>query len=81
MKAHVGGRVVHTGQLFFSDNVSDRVARVSPYNTPAGARMRNAADDIYRQAGSGALLRLRRRKASTIRRGLIGAITVGIDQS
>jgi hypothetical protein len=31
--------------------------------------------------GSGAILRLRRRKASTIRKGLIGTITVGIDPS
>jgi hypothetical protein len=38
------------------------------------------ADSIYRDAGgSGAIVRLRRRKASTIRKGLIGTITVGID--
>ena len=81
LKTHVGGRTVHTGQLFFSDRVSDRVARLSPYNARTATRTRNSADDIYRQAGSGALLRLRRRRASTLRMGLIGAITVRIDQS
>jgi protocatechuate 3,4-dioxygenase beta subunit len=80
MKTHVDGRTVHTGQLFFNESVSDRVMRVSPYNRRGGTRLRNRDDSIYRQAGgSGAILRLRRRKASTIRKGLIGTITVGID--
>jgi protocatechuate 3,4-dioxygenase beta subunit len=79
MKVHVGGRTVHTGQLFFNDSVSDRVVRLSPYGSHPGGRLRNRADQIYRQAGgSGALLRLRRRKASAFRKGLIGTITVGI---
>jgi len=81
MKAHVGERTAHTGQLFFNDSVNDRVVRLSPYNGRGGTRMRNREDSIYRQAGSGALLRLRRRKASTIRKGLTGTITVGIDPS
>jgi protocatechuate 3,4-dioxygenase beta subunit len=80
MKVHVGGQTVHTGQLFFNDSVSDRVVRLSPYSSHRGTRLRNRADQIYKQAGgSGALLRLRRRKASAFRKGLIGTITVGID--
>ena len=91
MKVHVGGRAAgplkggrtaHTGQLFFNDSVSDRVVRLSPYSGHSGTRLRNSADSIYHEAGSsGALLRLRRRKASTFRKGLIGTITVGIDPS
>jgi protocatechuate 3,4-dioxygenase beta subunit len=81
MQVHVRGRTVHTGQLFFNDSVSDRVVRLSPYSSHGGTRMRNREDDIYGQAGSGALLRLRRRQASTIRKGLTGTITVGIDPS
>jgi protocatechuate 3,4-dioxygenase beta subunit len=79
MKVHVGGRTVHTGQLFFNDSVSDRVVRLSPYGSHRGTRVRNRSDQIYRQAGgSGALLRLRRRRSSAFRKGLIGTITVGI---
>jgi protocatechuate 3,4-dioxygenase beta subunit len=79
MKVHVGGETVHTGQLFFNDSVSDRVVRLSPYSSHRGTRLRNRADQIYKRAGgSGALLRLRRRKASAFRKGLIGTITVGI---
>jgi len=80
MKVHVGGKTVHTGQLFFNDSVSDRVVRLSPYSSHHGTRLRNKADQIYGQAGgSGALLRLRRRKANSFRKGLIGSITVGIE--
>jgi protocatechuate 3,4-dioxygenase beta subunit len=92
LKAHVGGRAAgrtykggrtaHTGQLFFNDSVSDRVVRLSPYNARSGTRLRNSEDSIYADSGgSGTLLRLRRRKASTIRKGLIGTITIGIDPS
>jgi protocatechuate 3,4-dioxygenase beta subunit len=81
MKVHVGGQTVHTGQLFFKESVSDRVLRLSPYDRRSGTRLRNSQDSIYHEAGSGALLRLRRRKASTIRKGLIGTITVGVDPS
>ena len=31
---HIGGNVVHTGQLYFSDAVTDAVYRRSPYNQP-----------------------------------------------
>jgi protocatechuate 3,4-dioxygenase beta subunit len=91
LKAHVGGRAAgrvytgartaHTGQLFYNDSVSDRVVRLSPYNARSGTRLRNSEDHIYGEVGSGTLLRLRRRKATTIRKGLIGSITVGIDPS
>jgi protocatechuate 3,4-dioxygenase beta subunit len=79
MKVHVGGQTVHTGQLFFNESVSDRVVRLSPYASHRGPRVRNREDQIYAQAGGrGALLRLRRRKATSFRNGLIGTITVGV---
>jgi len=81
MKTHLDGETVHTGQLFFNESVNDRVVRLSPYNGRSGTRVRNSEDSIYREAGSGTLVRLRRRKASSFRKGLIGTITVGIEQS
>jgi protocatechuate 3,4-dioxygenase beta subunit len=91
MKAHTGGRAagrtyrggrtVHTGQLFFRESLNDRVVRLSPYDRRGGERLRNGADQIYGQAGAGALVRVRRRRASSFRKGLVGAITVGIDPS
>jgi protocatechuate 3,4-dioxygenase beta subunit len=77
-----GGRIAHTGQVFFNDAVSDKVVALSPYNKHTGTRTRNRVDRVYtQQHGSSALLRLRRRKASTIRKGLIASVTVGIDPS
>ena len=77
--AYSGGHVAHTGQLFFSDTMSDRVARLSPYSRRTVTRTRNRQDSIYAGAGSSALLRLTKRSKSSLRKGLVGRITVGID--
>jgi protocatechuate 3,4-dioxygenase beta subunit len=90
LKAHVGGtagssrysggHVAHTGQLFFSDTTTDRVARLSPYTRNSVTRTRNRQDDIYTgQHGASTVLHLARRKAGTIKSGFVAAITLGID--
>ena len=52
MKVHVGGSVVHTGQLFFDDDLTDQVYRSAPYSSRVARDVRNTADDIYRSAGA-----------------------------
>src|SRR5207248_2171833 len=52
MKVHVGGSVVHTGQLFFDDNLTDQVYQPAPYNTRGSRDVRNADDSIFRDAGA-----------------------------
>lgn len=90
LKAHVGGtaasgryrggHVAHTGQLFFSDATTDRVARLSPYTRNATTRTRNAVDRVYTdEHGASTILTLKRRKAGTIKSGFVAAITLGID--
>jgi protocatechuate 3,4-dioxygenase beta subunit len=90
LKAHVGGKagssaysgghVAHTGQLFFSDTTTDKVARLSPYTRNDTTRTRNAVDRVYTEEhGSSARLSLKRRKAATIKSGFVAAITLGID--
>ena len=74
VKVHVGGSVVHTGQLFFSDTVSAAVYRTSRYRSHGPADTRNFADSIYADAGSGrSKLRLTRLSDN---RGYLGAITM-----
>ena len=73
VKVHLGGTVVHTGQLFFPDAVSDAAYAKSPYSTRPGRDTRNAADSIFRNGGSRSLLRLH--KSTT---GYTGAITMGV---
>src|SRR5439155_12805043 len=60
VKVHVRGRVVHTGQLFFPDRLTDAVYRRSPYATRPNRDVRNPADAIYRNGGKRSLLSLQR---------------------
>jgi protocatechuate 3,4-dioxygenase beta subunit len=53
IKAHVGGRVVHTGQLFFDDAFTDTVyANNTPYSTRGARSTRNANDNIFGNGGA-----------------------------
>jgi protocatechuate 3,4-dioxygenase beta subunit len=75
MKVHVGGSVVHTGQLFFADATSRAVYRTAKYRSRGLQDTTNRSDSIYSQAGgSRALVHLARRSAG----GYNGSITVGV---
>jgi protocatechuate 3,4-dioxygenase beta subunit len=77
LKVHVGGQVVHTGQLFFDEKITAAVYRQAPYRSHGQPDTSHAADQIYAQAGrSKAQLRLDRRGGG--RRGYRGAITLGV---
>lgn len=76
VKVHVGGSVVHTGQLFFSDSLTDRVYRASPYNKRGGRDTRNAADSIYRNGGKKGLLSVRKHGS-----GYVASIAMGVHAS
>ncbi len=51
VKVHVGGEVVHTGQLYFDDALTDDVHAHAPYDEHEGERTSNAQDAIYRSGG------------------------------
>jgi protocatechuate 3,4-dioxygenase beta subunit len=57
VKVHLGGNVVHTGQLFFPDSLTEQVYRSSPYNTRGNPDTTDATDSIYRNGGNRSLLR------------------------
>jgi protocatechuate 3,4-dioxygenase beta subunit len=73
---HLGGNVVHTGQLYFSDAVTDTVYRRSPYNQRPGRNPRNSGDSIYRNGGKRSTLRLVRSGSA-----YTGSITMGVQRS
>jgi protocatechuate 3,4-dioxygenase beta subunit len=73
VKVHVGGNVVHTGQLFFSDLLTDAVYKRPPYSRRPNRDVRNATDMIFRNGGVRSLLTLRRKGA-----GYIGSMTMGV---
>jgi protocatechuate 3,4-dioxygenase beta subunit len=76
VKVHLGGNVVHTGQLFFSDALTDAVYTKAPYSTRPNRDTRNARDSIYRNGGSRSLLTV---KASGS--GYVGSIVMGVHRA
>jgi protocatechuate 3,4-dioxygenase beta subunit len=76
VKVHLGGNVVHTGQLFFPDTLTDVVYRRAPYSDRPARDTRNANDSIFVNGGRNSVLRLR--KSGT---GYVGTITMGVHRS
>jgi len=78
VKVHVGGSVVHTGQLYFPDNLTGKVYQTGPYKARAAARdTRNSDDAIYRNGGPQSMLTMK----PTGHRGYAGTITLGVRRS
>jgi protocatechuate 3,4-dioxygenase beta subunit len=73
VKVHVGGRVVHTGQLYFRDVLTDAVYRKAPYSKRPNRDTRNAADPIFGDGGRRSMLTVRRHGA-----GYTGSIVMGV---
>jgi len=73
VKVHVGGNVVHTGQLFFSDTLTDAVYRRSPYARRPNRTTRNAQDGIFQSGGRQSVLTVRRSGS-----GYVGSIAMGV---
>jgi protocatechuate 3,4-dioxygenase beta subunit len=76
LKVYLGGRTVHTGQLFFPDTLTDAVYTRSPYNQRSSRDVRNATDSIFRNGGKRSMLRLT--KSGT---AYVGRITMGVTRS
>jgi len=75
VKVHLGGNVVHTGQLFFPDPLTDVVYKRSPYNRRPNRTTLNANDSIFVNGGSRSMLTLTKDGG-----GYVGAITMGVQR-
>ncbi|MBF6214132.1 intradiol ring-cleavage dioxygenase [Nocardia puris] len=49
VKVHVGGREIHTGQLYFDDEITSAVATFAPYTDRTEPRTRNDRDFLFRR--------------------------------
>ena len=74
VKVHVGGNVVHTGQLFFDDALTDSVYKHSPYSLRPNRDTRNANDSIFVNGGKHSLLAV----AAETPASFTGKITMGV---
>ncbi|MFE0672444.1 intradiol ring-cleavage dioxygenase [Streptomyces sp. NPDC058867] len=76
-----GGQELHTGQLFFSETISTRVAAISPYTGNTVTRTTLAQDSIYDEGGAASGLLTLTALGSTTSAGYTGTLTLGIEQS
>ena len=72
VKVHVGGAVVHTGQLFFPAAITNAVYKTAPYRATGPSRHANASDAIYRNGGDKGMVKMTRNGA-----GYVGAVAMG----
>jgi protocatechuate 3,4-dioxygenase beta subunit len=73
VKVHAGGRVVHTGQLFFPDALTEQVYKAAPYAARGNPSTTDAQDSIYVNGGRRGLLALKKSGTS-----YIGTIAMGV---
>ena len=52
VKVHLGGNVVHTGQLYFPDSVTDAVYKKAPYTNRPNRTTRNGTTRSTETAAS-----------------------------
>jgi protocatechuate 3,4-dioxygenase beta subunit len=75
VKVHVGGSVVHTGQLFFADALTDTVYKAAPYAARGNPDTPNARDSIFVNGGKRSMLTVAKTGA-----GYTGAIALGVHE-
>jgi protocatechuate 3,4-dioxygenase beta subunit len=76
VQVSLGGNVLHTGQLFFPDALTDLVYRRAPYSSRPNRATRNATDSIFRNGGSKSILKLARNG-----NGYVGRMAMGVSRS
>lgn len=75
-----GGKVNHTGQLFFDDDIAESVFTLEPYSKHTGTYTELASDMVYDGGGaSSGLLTLEAVHRTDPAKGYKGYLTLGID--
>ncbi|MET9757747.1 intradiol ring-cleavage dioxygenase [Streptomyces sp. NPDC006372] len=75
-----GGQELHTGQLFFAETITAKVARLSQYAVNTVPRTTLAQDGIYDDGGARSGLLTLTALGSTTSAGYAGALTLGVEQ-
>jgi len=81
LKVHAGGHVAHTGQLFFPEEVTERVATLQPYAQHREVhRTAQDEDEIFEsQHGAAGMLTLSRVDAKSDAGGFVATVTLAVD--
>ncbi|MFF7444633.1 MULTISPECIES: intradiol ring-cleavage dioxygenase [unclassified Streptomyces] len=75
-----GGSELHTGQLFFSETITARVGRLSPYAANTVTRTTLAQDSIYDDGGAASGLLTLTALGSSPSAGYTGTLTLGVER-
>ena len=83
VKAHVGGRVSHTGQIFFPEDLTEQIAKLDPYTNHSNVhRTLHSEDNIFlRQGGAQSIAKLERLQKSTNLGGFTATIAMAVNSS
>jgi hypothetical protein len=78
---YAGGHIVHTGQLFFDDELSDQIAQLKPYLERSDVpRVRLSEDMVFNDSrGTGVVLKSERVKSSSLEAGLVATAFLHVD--
>ncbi|WP_330291321.1 intradiol ring-cleavage dioxygenase [Streptomyces sp. NBC_00576] len=76
-----GGQELHTGQLYFSETITRRVAALSTYAVNTVPRTTLAQDSIYDEGGAASGLLTLTALGSSTSAGYAGTLTVGVESS
>ncbi len=81
LKVHAGGHVAHTGQLFFPEDVTEKIANLQPYVKHKDVhRTTQVEDGIFEdQHGAGGLVSLSRIEAKSDAGGFVALVTLAVD--
>jgi protocatechuate 3,4-dioxygenase beta subunit len=75
-----GGRELHTGQLFFAETITAKVAALSTYKVNTVPRTTLARDSIYDDGGAASGLLTLTPLGGTTSAGYAGTLTLGVEQ-
>jgi hypothetical protein len=81
MKVHTGGHVSHTGQLFFPEDVTAKIAQLQPYVKHKDVHLTTQAEDMVfePQHGAGGLVTLSRIEPRSDAAGFVATVTLAVD--
>jgi protocatechuate 3,4-dioxygenase beta subunit len=81
LKVHMGDHVAHTGQLFFPEDITERIAKLQPYAKHSDLHLTTQAEDMVFQDEHGApgLMTLARIQPRSDAAGFIATVTVAVD--
>jgi len=81
LKVHTGGHVSHTGQLFFPEDITARIAQLQPYAKHQDVHLTTQDEDhvFEDEHGASGMVTLSRLEAKADAAGFIATVTLAVD--